>query len=92
MDARKKKRRRRDIKMKVTHPDVREGMYSVVIESPRSAVGPGRLYFLCEDDVPLRFADIKEARDAVRGAMWEHKWLWWIVCLEDGGRVRYGQR
>ncbi len=43
-----------------------------------------------KDETPALFHTAEAARDAARGAPWEHAWVWWIVNLEDGGRTRYG--
>ena len=33
------------------------------------------------------FPTLEEAVNATKGAMWETAWVWWVVDLEEGGRV-----
>lgn len=59
----------------------------VIIERGESGIP---MFMTDESGEPLRFATGREAREAVRGAMWEHAWVWWLVPLGENGVVRYG--
>ncbi|MGH9463916.1 MAG: hypothetical protein ACRD1X_22160 [Vicinamibacteria bacterium] len=42
--------------------------------------------------VPARYESKAAARRAANGAVWEHAWAWWIVCIDEhlGTTVWYG--
>lgn len=64
------------------------GRFIVAIEMPtmRNTV----TFFLDEKEIPMRFQTAVEAREAVRGAMWQDKWVWWVVELAIEGEVQFG--
>ncbi len=61
----------------------------IVEMGPGPAAGRPML-LVDEDDVPVCFPSAEAARAAARGAMWEEKWVWWVVPLREGGVVEYG--
>lgn len=66
------------------------GDFAVVIEQPG-----GLLMFMQEGEGPdperpCRFETREAAFAAVKGAMWEYAWPWWVVELVCRGRSVYG--
>lgn len=64
-----------------------EGPFVVVIEHPKTNAP---MFMMRDEDRPARFISRRAAREGARGALWENKWVWWIVCLEPKGTVLLG--
>lgn len=70
-----------------------DGRYVIVIEQPITPIAGGgsRVLFMTDDEGETsRFDTAEDAGRAARGAMWEHKWRWWAIELEEDGEVLEG--